>query len=95
MNGDRYVGEFDGWKRNGVGAYIYSSGIIAKQGIWENDRLVKKNKIDIEILSSIEAAFIEEISKNDNKINFYKNIILSEVKLNLNSDLSFLYAYFS
>ncbi len=95
LNGDRYVGEFDGWKRNGVGAYIYSSGIIAKQGIWENDRLVKKNKIDIEILSSIEAAFIEEISKNDNKINFYKNIILSEVKLNLNSDLSFLYAYFS
>jgi hypothetical protein len=95
FNGDRYIGEFDGWKRNGIGTYIYSTGVIAKQGLWENDRLVKKNKSSIEALSDLENSLIEDINKNNEKMKEYKKNILSEIKYSSDSNLNFMYGYFS
>lgn len=94
FNGDRYIGEFDGWKRNGVGTYVYSNGVIAKQGLWENDRLVKKNKFSIEALSDSENLLIEEINKNNEKIKEYKKTIISEIKFSSDFNLNFMYGYF-
>ena len=95
FNGDRYIGEFDGWKRNGIGTYIYSTGVIAKQGFWENDRLAKKNKSSIEALSDLENSLIEDINKNNDKIKEYKKTILSEIKFSSDSNVNFMYGYFS
>ena len=95
FNGDRYIGEFDGWKRNGIGTYIYSTGVIAKQGFWENDRLAKKYKSSIEALSDLENSLIEDINKNNDKIKEYKKTILSEIKFSSDSNVNFMYGYFS
>jgi hypothetical protein len=47
-NGDKYVGEYKDGEPQGQGRYIYADGTI-DNGIWENGKLVKRNKIQTQI----------------------------------------------
>ena len=48
LDGVKYVGGFKAGKRHGQGTYSWLDGTI-DNGIWEKDKLVKRNKIEISI----------------------------------------------
>ena len=48
LDGVKYVGGFKAGKRHGQGTYTWLDGTI-DNGIWEKDKLVKRNKIKISI----------------------------------------------
>ena len=48
LDGVKYVGGFKAGKRHGQGTYTWLDGTI-DNGIWEKDKLVKRNKIEISI----------------------------------------------
>ena len=48
LDGVKYVGEFKAGKRHGQGTYTWGDGTI-DNGIWKNNKLVKRNKIQTQI----------------------------------------------
>ena len=45
-NGDKYVGEYKDSLRHGQGTLYASNGTITKQGIWENDKFIRSEKLN-------------------------------------------------
>jgi hypothetical protein len=45
FKGDKYVGEFKDGKRHGQGIYTHAKGIPAAEGIWENNKFVRAQRI--------------------------------------------------
>jgi len=50
--GDRYVGRFDKGNFDGLGAKLYADGLV-EQGVWQNDRLVTQQAVDVQQLMAL------------------------------------------
>jgi hypothetical protein len=79
MTKDKYEGEMSGGLKNGKGIFSFGDGRQAQEGIWKNDILVTKEKIDIlSIASRVKSDkdlgdYKNELQKNDDVIS--KNTI--------------------